>query len=105
MFRRIAIPLVAGIAVVLWLALAGTPAFAQPGHGMSHYGHEHTNHYGAAYPPYWRGSFSYPSYHSTPYYSYDAFQYGKYGGTCVYWPDVYHSLGYGRGNWRGRGCW
>lgn len=104
MSRRIPLLLVAGTAVVLWLASAGTSAFAQPGHGMSHYGHEHTNHYGAAYPPYWRGSFSYPSYHSTPYHGYDVFQYGGYGGTYAYRPYAYRSWGYARGGWGGRGC-
>lgn len=103
MFRRIAIPLVAGVAVVLWLASARTSAFAQPGHFMSHLGHEHTNHYGAAYPPYWRGSFSYPSYDYTPYYGYGAYRHGGYGGVYAYRPYTYRSWGYRP--WVGEGCW
>lgn len=95
MFRRIAMPMVAGIAVVLWLALAGTPAFAQPGHGISHHGHEHTIHYGMAYPRYWDGSFSYPSDRYTPYYGYGAYQYGGYGGAYAYRPYAYRSWRYG----------
>jgi len=103
MFRRIATPVVAGVAVVLWLALIGTPAFAQPGHGMSHLGHEHTYHYGMAYPRYWDSSFSYPSYGYTPYYGYGAYRYGGYARTYAYRPYAYRSWVYGR--WGGRGCW
>lgn len=103
MFRRIAIPLVAGIAVVLWLALAGTPVFAQHGHGVSHHGHHSTAHYGyygAGQPHYWHGSYSYPSYRYTPYYGYRAY---GYGGAYAYPPYAYRSWGYGP-RVRG-GCW
>jgi hypothetical protein len=102
MFRQIARPLVAGIAVVLWLTLAGTPAFAAYGHGVVHLGHNDTAYYGAANPHYWHGSYSYPSYRYTPYYGYGVYRYGGYGGAYVYRPYAYRSRGYRP--WVGGGC-
>jgi len=94
MFRRVAIPLAAGIAVVLWLALAGTPAFAAHGHGVVHQGHDHTAYYGAASPHYWHGSYSYPSFRYTPYYGYGVYGYGGYGGAYAYRPYAYSDWEY-----------
>ncbi len=101
MFRRIAIPLAAGVAVVLWLALASTPAFAQHGHGVSN----HATFHAAVHPhtSYWHGSYAYPSYRYTPYYDYGAYGYGGYGGAYPYRPYAYRSRGYGP-RVRG-GCW
>lgn len=98
MFRRMAIPLIAGIAVVLWLALADTPAFAQHGHGVSHHGFygDHATFHGAVHPHafYGQGTYAYPSYNYAPYYGYGSYRYGVYGGTTSYRPYAYSDRGY-----------
>ena len=91
MFHRFAIPLAAGVAAVLWLALPDTPALAQQGHGDFHHGYQHATLHVSVHPHtlYGQGTHLNSSYIYTPYQGYGGYRSGVYAGNYAYRPNAY----------------